>query len=126
MIAENPYFVAFIPYAAFSPFHTWIMPRRHRGSYLDAGGEEVDALGWILRRVLRQLYYGLRDPDYNYVIRSAPIHEQGSDYLHWYVTIVPRVAHTAGFELGSGMFINTALPEDSARFLREVEVGECA
>lgn len=48
-------------------------------------------------------------------------YHQPGEFLHWYLTIVPRVTRTAGFELGSGMFINTALPEDSAEFLRSVE-----
>ena len=71
------------------------------------------------RRILLAL--GLRDPDYNYVIRSAPLHDPGTEYLHWYVTIIPRVTFSAGFELGSGMYINTALPEASAAFLRAVK-----
>ena len=72
--------------------------------------------------MLRKLYIGLRDPDFNYVIRSAPLQDDGRNYLHWYVTIVPRVTRSAGFELGSGMFINTTLPEESAAFLRSVEI----
>ena len=41
--------------------------------------------------------------------------------MHWYVTVIPRVSQPAGFELGSGMFINTTLPEESAAFLRSIE-----
>ena len=60
------------------------------------------------------------DPDYNYTIRSSPEHEPASESMHWYLAIVPRVNRVAGFEMGSGMFINTALPEESAAFLRSV------
>jgi UDPglucose--hexose-1-phosphate uridylyltransferase len=76
----------------------------------------------VLREVLRKIYFGLNDPDYNYTIRSAPEHEMSADSMHWYLAIVPRVTRVAGFEMGSGMFINTALPEESAAFLRSVEV----
>jgi len=69
---------------------------------------------------LRRLYDGLNDPDYNYVIRTAPLRDPGREYLHWYITIIPRVTQSAGFEMGSGMFINTALPEESAAFLRSI------
>jgi len=120
IIAENASFVAFVLYAALSPFHIWILPRRHEASFLHASPTELADLGEILRYVLRKLYYGLRDPDYNYVIRTAPLRDPSHEYLHWYVTVVPRVTRAAGFELGSGMFINTALPEDSAAFLRSV------
>jgi UDPglucose--hexose-1-phosphate uridylyltransferase len=122
IVFESANFVAFVPYAAFSPFHLWIFPRRHQPTFLTATEEELDDLGRVLRTVLRKLYFGLRDPDYNYVIRSAPLHDPGRDYLHWYLTIVPRITRTAGFEMGSGMFINTSLPEESAGFLRSIEV----
>lgn len=121
LVAKGKYFVAFIPYAALSPFHLWVLPRRHESNFLNATAYELADLGNVMRQVLRKLYVGLRDPDYNYVIRSAPLHDLGIDYLHWYVTIVPRVTRSAGFELGSGMFINVALPETSANFLREVD-----
>ncbi|RME61533.1 MAG: DUF4931 domain-containing protein [Caldilineae bacterium] len=121
VVLESAHFVAFIPYAANSPFHTWVFPRRHCSSFLEATAAEVADLGWLLQRVLAKIYTGLNDPDYNYLIRSAPIHESGLEYLHWYVSIVPRVTRSAGFELGSGMFINTALPEESAAFLRSVD-----
>jgi UDPglucose--hexose-1-phosphate uridylyltransferase len=121
VVAKSKFFAAFIPYAALSPFHIWILPRRHESNYLNATAHELADLGGLMRRVLRKLYVGLRDPDHNYVIRSAPLHDLGSEYLHWYVTIVPRVTRSAGFELGSGMFINVALPETSAAFLRKVD-----
>jgi UDPglucose--hexose-1-phosphate uridylyltransferase len=121
LVAKSKFFVAFIPYAALSPFHIWILPRRHESNYLNATAHELADLGGLMRRVLRKLYVGLRDPDHNYVIRSAPLHDLGPEYLHWYVTIVPRVTRSAGFELGSGMFINVALPETSAAFLRKVD-----
>jgi len=120
LVVRNDHFIAFIPYAAFSPFHTWIMPLRHASEFLDATPEEIAALGHILGDVLRRLYDGLNDPDYNYVIRTAPLRDPGREYLHWYITIIPRVTQSAGFEMGSGMFINTALPEESAAFLRSV------
>ena len=122
VILETKHFLAIIPYAAYSPFHTWIIPRRHESSFLRTTDDELADLGNILHQMLRKLYVGLRDPDFNYVIRSAPLQDDGRNYLHWYVTIVPRVTHSAGFELGSGMFINTTLPEESAAFLRSVEI----
>ena len=121
IVVESELFVAFVPYAAGSPFHTWILPRRHEGSFLNATEQELAELGLVLRRVLRKLYVGLHDPDYNYIIRSAPVHAAGQAYLHWYLAIIPRATRSTGFELGSGVFVNTALPEDSAAFLRSVQ-----
>jgi UDPglucose--hexose-1-phosphate uridylyltransferase len=78
----------------------------------------------MMKIVLAKLYVGLNNPSYNYSIRSIPTREQQAEYFHWYLSIIPRVSKTAGFELGSGMFINTAVPEDSASFLREVKVSD--
>lgn len=120
IIVEDEHFIAIIPYAAYSPFHIWVLPRKHRSNYLTVSRNEINNLGKVLKKVFGKLYYGLRDPDYNYVIRSAALDNREQEYLHWYMTIVPRVTRAAGFELGSGMFINSSLPEESAAFLREV------
>ena len=120
VICQNEAFVAFVPYAAPSPFHTWIVPRRHGPTFLDQTPHELLGLARIMQDVLSRLYRGLHDPDYNYIIRSAPNRDSSSNYLHWYVTIVPRVTKSAGFELGTGMYINPSLPEESACFLREL------
>jgi UDPglucose--hexose-1-phosphate uridylyltransferase len=121
VIVDSEHFVAFIPFAAPSPFHMWILPRRHEPSFLRAESMELADLAGVLHRVLRRIYVGLNDPDYNYVIRSASVQDQDQDYLHWYVSIIPRVARAAGFELGSGMYINPAAPEANAEFLRSVD-----
>jgi UDPglucose--hexose-1-phosphate uridylyltransferase len=74
--------------------------------------------------VLAKLYHGLGNPDFNYCIRSVPTDDGQTEYFHWYLSIIPKVMQSAGLELGSGIFVNTALPEDSARFLREVKIKE--
>jgi UDPglucose--hexose-1-phosphate uridylyltransferase len=122
IVAENEAFTAFIPFAALSPFHLWIFPLRHEASFHEITDAEKAALGSLLRLVLRKVYLGLRDPDYNLMIRSGPVDAPALKYFHWYISIVPRLAKAAGFELGSGMYINTSLPEESARFLRGVSV----
>lgn len=122
IIAANDHFVAFVLYAAPSPFHIWILPRQHSINFLYAQPDELTSLAKILQNVLRRLYIGLRDPSYNMVIRTAPTKEISNDYLHWYITLIPRLSRTAGFELGSGMFINSSLPEESAAFLRGVKI----
>ena len=118
VIIENEDYVAFLPYAALSPFHVWIVPREHHSSFLMVSPISLHRLAALIGDVLRRMYYGLNDPDYNVVVRTAPVKAWYADYLHWYVSLIPRVSQTAGFELGSGMYINTALPEDSAEFLR--------
>ena len=126
IVEETAQFVAFIPYASLSPFAMWIFPRRHMASFGQIHPEEITDLAQILQTVLAKLYYGLGDPDYNYVLRSAPSENRYSRYYHWYISLIPRLTKTAGFELGSGMFINVTLPEENAEFLRQVEIPPAA
>lgn len=123
VIAENASFAAFVPYAALSPFHVWFFPKHHSACFGDASDSQLADLAAILREVLARLYAGLADPDYNYVIRSLSPQESALKYFHWYISLIPRVTKSAGFELGTGMFINVALPEHSAEFLRSVKVA---
>ncbi len=58
-------------------------------------------------------------PDYNYVIHTAPVKDEGEDYYHWHLQIIPRLTTPAGFEMGSGIYINVSFPEETAQFLRE-------
>jgi UDPglucose--hexose-1-phosphate uridylyltransferase len=122
LITTSEQFVAFVLYASPSPFHMWILPRQHSVSFLYSQKDQLVDLAHILHNVLRRLFVGLKDPSYNLIIRSAPVKEISNDYLHWYLAIVPRVSRTAGFELGSGMFINPSLPEECADFLRTVKI----
>jgi UDPglucose--hexose-1-phosphate uridylyltransferase len=124
VIVEGKHFVAFHPYAALSPFHTWIFPRRHMASFDEISAPEITDLAFTLRTFLGKLYVGLGNPSFNLSIRSIPTYDKNTEYFHWYIAIIPRVTQTAGFEMGSGMFINTMLPEVSAEFLRGIKVPE--
>jgi UDPglucose--hexose-1-phosphate uridylyltransferase len=91
-------------------------------SFGDVSAAEVNDLARMLRLTLAKLYHGLADPDFNFTIRSAPADSVSVKYFHWYLSVIPRLTRVAGFELGSGMFINTVLPEAAAEFLRKVDV----
>lgn len=123
IILETDKFVSFAPYAAQSPFDIWIFPRRHMASFGEITDQEIQDLSLNLKGTLQRLYYGLDNPDFNYTIRSIPVKERGDEYMHWYISIIPRLTNPAGFELGSGMFINTSLPEEGAEFLRQVKIS---
>src|SRR5438477_8831441 len=93
-------------------------------SFGDISAAEISDLGRVLRTILAKLHVGLNDPDYNYTIRTAPAECVGVKYFHWYLSVIPRLTRVAGFELGSGMFINTVLPEAAAEFLRKVKIEQ--
>src|SRR5579864_2298549 len=108
-------------FAAATPFTTHVFPLRHLASFGDISDLEINDLARVLRALLAKLYVGLENPDLNYTIRSGPTEYSGARHFHWYVSVIPRLTRVAGFELGSGMFINTVLPEAAAEFLRNVK-----
>ncbi len=122
IVARSSRFVAFVPYAAYSPCSVWIFPQRHASCFGTARPEELADLAGLLKDVLGRFYHGLGDPDYNLVLRAAGRDTMAVPFFHWYLALVPRLAMTAGFEMGTGMFINTSLPEDDARHLRSIVV----
>jgi UDPglucose--hexose-1-phosphate uridylyltransferase len=122
VVLTSEHFVAVELFASPAPFCTHIYPRRHMASFGDVSSKEIADLGRVLRTVLGKLYVGLENPDFNFTIRTAPTECTGVRYFHWYMSVIPRLTRTAGFELGSGMFINTVIPEEAAEFLRNVQV----
>jgi UDPglucose--hexose-1-phosphate uridylyltransferase len=121
LVRATERFVAFIPWAALSPYHLWIFPRRHQASFAAASAEELAELGGLLHAVLRAVDLALDDAAYNLVVQSSPLDRAGSPALHWYLSVVPRVTRAAGFELGTAMYVNPSLPEDCALRLRQAD-----
>jgi UDPglucose--hexose-1-phosphate uridylyltransferase len=123
VVKETEYFLVISPFASRSPFETRIYPKTHRSSLVTTSDQELEDFAFVLQDTLKRLRIGLNDPDYNYVIRSAPIEDRDVKYHHWYVVIVPKLTTPAGFEIGTGIYINTMLPEQCAEFLRGVHTG---
>ncbi len=122
IVMETERFVVFHPFASHRPFETWIMPKANQASFGQASVEDIQHLAQVLRITLLKLYHGLDNPDFNLVIDSAPVGEERADFYQWHIRIIPRISEAAGFEIGSGIFINTALPEETARFMRDLRV----
>lgn len=119
IIQENESFVAFVPFAAEVPFEIWIVPKRRQADFGAITELEKWHLARILRDSLNRLCLKLSDPDYNYIIRTAPQHKADEPHLHWYVQIRPRLITRAGFEIGTGIRVNPSIPEKDAAFLNE-------
>jgi UDPglucose--hexose-1-phosphate uridylyltransferase len=122
VVEETKYFLVVCPFASRSPFETRIYPKIHRSSFASISDVELIDFASALQDTLKRLYAGLNDPDYNYVIRSAPVEDSDVKYHHWYVVIVPKLTTPAGFEIGTGIYINSTLPEQCAEFLRGVTI----
>ncbi len=119
IISETDHFVAFAPFAARFPYETWIVPKQHKSNFEDAAEDETLHLARCLRQILVRLDRAMHNPPFNYIIRSNPLAEQPNGYFHWHIEVLPKLVHVAGFEWGSGLFINPVAPEEAARLLRE-------
>jgi UDPglucose--hexose-1-phosphate uridylyltransferase len=112
-------FAAIAPFAPRFPFETWILPARHRSAFEELGVEELRGLARVLSEFLRRMNRTLNEPPYNFMLHSAPLRESSLDHFHWHLEIIPKLTRVAGFEWGSGFFINPVAPEDAATALRE-------
>jgi UDPglucose--hexose-1-phosphate uridylyltransferase len=121
VIYDNGGFVVIAPYAPKFPFETWILPKHHAAAFEDLSPAEVTDLADALKRSLRKLDVALENPPYNYIIHTAPFGEKDAPHYHWHVEIMPTLTRVAGFEWGSGFYINPTPPEDAAAFLRDLQ-----
>lgn len=122
LVYENAAFVAIEPYAPKFPFETWILPRAHRARFERSSDDELAELARALRVVVRKLDVALGDPPFNFILHTTPFGDDDPPHYHWHLELMPTLIQVAGFESGSGFYINPTPPEEAARFLREIEV----
>ena len=68
----------------------------------------------------------LDNPPYNLVVHTSPAQDPANEYYHWHIEFMPKLTKTAGFEWGTGFYINPTPPEEAAKFLREASVEDAA
>jgi UDPglucose--hexose-1-phosphate uridylyltransferase len=119
IVMDTERFVVLYPFASRFPFETWIVPKEHHASFGSISVDDSKKFAQVLKKTLFKIYSKLSDPDYNYVIHTAPVKDEAEDYYHWHLQIIPRLTTPAGFEMGSGMYINVSFPEETAQFMRE-------
>jgi UDPglucose--hexose-1-phosphate uridylyltransferase len=121
VVLENEDFIVVCPFAPRFPFETWILPKNHSAHFEDATKHEFHNLANIFQRTLKKQEKVLNDPPYNFMIHTAPLTMPNPEVYHWHIEITPRLTRMAGFERGSGFYINPTAPEISAQALREVD-----
>lgn len=126
-IYENEYFYAFCPFASRSPFEITIAPKKHKASFTDISEVEIDSFARILKDILGRVKLLLDNPPYNFIIHTNSLNGNGDDFesgknggYHWHVEIMPSLSKIAGFEWGTGFYINSTPPELAAKYLKEV------
>jgi UDPglucose--hexose-1-phosphate uridylyltransferase len=122
IVLNSQNFVAFEPFAARFPFETWILPKRHVTHFENTSPALLQELAKLLKQTLLKIEGALGNPPYNYLIHSTPFDQGEVEYYHWHIEIIPRITRVAGFEWGSGFYINPVPPENAAEYLRQVNV----
>ncbi len=123
LVSETDRFLVVEPFAPRFPFETWIVPKRHDSHFEESDAGTLQNLAGVLRQTLRKIDQVLERPAYNFIVHSAPLQEPQLAHYHWHVEIIPKLTKVAGFEWGTGFYINPTPPEESAKFLRECGLG---
>ena len=121
VVVENDFYVAITPFASRFPFEVWILPKEHQARFVYIDEKHRRSLAFILKEVLTRLNRALDLPPYNYLINTLPVNSEYTSEFHWHLEILPRLTRMAGFEWGTGFFINPTTPEDAAMYLKEVK-----
>ncbi|MDD5194781.1 MAG: galactose-1-phosphate uridylyltransferase [Candidatus Omnitrophica bacterium] len=129
VVLEQDGFMVLVPFAPRFPFEIWILPKKHSPDFYKISDEQVWGLARVLKKTLLKIKVLLNDPQYNFVIHTAPFRRPYPGYwstieedYHWHLEITPHLTRVAGFEWGSGFYICPTPPEEAAKFLKETNV----
>ncbi len=122
IVCQNDLFVTLVPFAPRSPFEMWILPRKHSSTFIRQKETSFVKLAEIFSESMKRLEGCVPDVPYNFVLHGAPLRSELLDHFHWHFEIRPKLTQTAGFEWGSGFYINPLPPEDAAVYLKEVDI----
>ena len=120
MVACSKHFIAFCPYASRFPFETWILPLNHQHSFGEISDRQILDLSFLIKDFVTRLFTVLDNPPFNIVLHTSPYrYQKGVTNYHWHLEIFPRLTIVAGFEWGTGYFINPTAPESAAQYLQD-------
>ncbi len=123
IVCENRSFAAYCPFVSRFPFEMWILPKEHLVDFDQTGDETLHDLARLLKETLLRLRGALSNPPYNFMIHTAPVEAKSREYFHWHIELIPALTRIAGFEWGTGFYINPTPPEFAAEALRKVTLA---
>jgi len=122
IVFQDKLFLVFCPFASRFPFEMLIIPMAHQPFFEILDNDHVHGFANALQISLRRMNILLPDIPYNFILHSSPCSESYKDFFHWHVEIIPKLTRVAGFEWGSGFYINPTPPEDAAQMLRDAPI----
>ena len=121
LVIDTPSFLAFRPLCQPLPLRNLDRPQAAFQPFRPHPKPGIEDLARVLRQVIARIESAVDRPAYNYMLHTAPFDSHELGHYHWHIEIIPRLTNVAGFEWGTGMYINVVPPEDAAAFLRSVD-----
>jgi UDPglucose--hexose-1-phosphate uridylyltransferase len=122
LVVRTDDYVSVEPFAPRFPFETWLLPVKHYSHFEAMELREYYGLAAVLKETLLRINRTLESPHYNFILHTSPVQEAPLLEYHWHIEIIPKLTKVAGFEWGSGFYINPTPPEMAAQHLREAQV----
>ncbi len=122
IIISEKNFIVLSPFAPRASFETWIIPKNHKSHFINISEEELDSLANVLLEILRRMDVALSNPPFNFILHTSGLKNLDNEYYHWHIEIMPKLTKIAGFEWGSGFYINPTPPEEAAKFLKNAGI----
>ena len=126
VVFDNRHFVVFCPEFSQWPFEVWIAPKKRNETFGQITAEAIGDLSSVLQNALRRIIHHLSGGEHFHpgvpmvTFKAGPAY---NFYIHhgqdWYIRLIPRLIHRAGFELGTGLSVNIMDPQDAADILRQ-------
>jgi len=121
LVFENSEFLVICPWAPIFPFELWVIPKNHRPSFDASRDDLLYLLAEAVKSAMTRLDQVLQRPHFNLILHTVPFGEEKCEYYHWHLEIMPRLTQVAGFEYGSGFYINPVSPEEATGWLNRAE-----
>lgn len=122
VVCQNDYYITITPFAPRAPFEMWVLPKTHSSAFCREDDFSLQALSELLSETMKRLNACIPSVPYNFVLHTEPLRSGGLEHYHWHFEIVPKLTSIAGFEWGSGFYINPIPPEEAAQHLREAQL----
>jgi UDPglucose--hexose-1-phosphate uridylyltransferase len=116
LVRETKDFLMVCPFASRMAFQVWIVPRDSAKPFWEISEEQREQVAELSQYYVDRIERLLGKPAYNWMLHQLPFAHRATD--HWLIEIVPRVSKTAGYEMGTDIWVNPVAPETAARQLR--------
>jgi len=122
VVALNSSFIGIAPYASRFPYELIILPIRHSLYFESITDKDIQMLSELLSEIFKKIDSGLSFPPFNMLLHNYISNVDDVPYYHWHIELFPRLSNVAGFEWGTGFYINPVPPEKAAEELKNASI----